>query len=123
MQKKDHGSFQFDCIQCKHPVEFSLQQISGAATSEISCRDCKKKYGFQDETLRRQLKKFAALCQQIQESEEILGSAAVAVNVGPNNVKIPFKLLLCRLKSTLDLQIGKERFSISFRIEPATVHT
>lgn len=119
MLDMEYGSFQFDCIHCKASVAFTLQQLS--TPGEICCSKCKKKYGFQDETLRRQLKKFASLCKQIQESEEILGSAGVAVDVGPNNVKIPFKLLLCRLKSTLDLQIGKERFSISFRVEPAKV--
>lgn len=86
----------------------------------VSCKKCSKKYGFGHET-KRQLKKFAALCRQIQESEEILSNASVAVDVGPHNVKIPFKILISRLKSTLDLNIGGERLVITFRIQPATL--
>ena len=113
------GSFQLDCIHCKKPVIFSIQDL-GYQDKLVECTGCGKKYGFGQETLHRQLKKFAALCRQIQESEEILGSASVAVTVGQNEVKIPFKILLSRLKSTLDLSMGNERLSITFRVEPCT---
>jgi hypothetical protein len=89
-----------------------------ADNHHASCSGCGKKYGLQDETLKRQLNLFAALCRQIQQSEEILGNTAVAVDVGPHNVKIPFKLLLTRLKSTLDLQVGDTKLVVTYRVQP-----
>jgi NAD-dependent SIR2 family protein deacetylase len=108
------GLFQIDCKGCSNPVQFSTADLE----SVVSCTECGKKYGFSDEKLKRQLVKFADLCSQIKESEEILGTAGVAVSVGNEEVKIPFKLLLCRLKSTLDLQIGTERCLVTFRSYP-----
>lgn len=87
----------------------------------VTCSSCNKKYALGEETLKRQLKKFAALCQQIQDSQEILGDASVAVDVGGQSVKIPFKLLLTRLKSVLNLQIGNTKLSVAFRVEPTSL--
>ena len=64
------------------------------------------------------MKKFEALCKQICESEEILGNASIGVDCGEHHVKIPYKLLLTRLNSCLDLKIGDQSISITFRIEP-----
>lgn len=113
------GAFELDCKGCKKPVCFSLFDLDKG--SLVACQECGKKYGLSEENLKRQLKKFAALCRQIQESEEILGKAGVAVTVGKEEVKIPFKILLTRLKSTLDLLVGNERLVITFRIEPTTI--
>lgn len=71
----------------------------------------------------RQLQKFEALCLQIHESEEILGNTQVAINVGPNEIKVPYRLLLTRLSSVMDLSIsdpklGAKRLEITFRTEP-----
>ena len=115
--KTIHGTFQLDCIGCKQPVVFSLPHLEGAQRT-VSCQECGKKYGFGEETLRRQLKKFASLCAQIKESEEILGNAAISVDVGKSSVQVPFKLLLTRLKSTLDLTMQGEKIVITFRSEP-----
>jgi hypothetical protein len=109
--------FQIDCVCCKKPVSFSIAELE-TPQHHTSCLECGKKYGLQDETLKRQLKMFAALCHQIQQSEEILGNASVAVDVGPHNVKIPFKLLLTRLKSTLDLQVGDVKLVVTYRVQP-----
>ena len=113
------GSFELDCRECRQPVTFSLFDL--ADVKLVSCTHCGKKYGLGEENLTRQLKKFAALCRHIQESEEILGTAGVAVTVGKDEIKIPFKILLTRLKSTLDLQVGQERLAISFRVEPTAL--
>jgi hypothetical protein len=64
------------------------------------------------------MKKFEALCRQICDSEEILGNAHVGVDCGEHRVKIPYKLLLTRLNSCLDLKLGDQSLSIMFRIEP-----
>ncbi len=114
------GTFQLDCITCNEPVIFSILDLD-KAPHLVTCPSCGKKYGLGEETLKRQLVKFAALCQQIQESQEILGNASVAVEVGPNSVKVPFKLLLLRLKSVLDLTVGDTRLTVTFRVEPTTL--
>ncbi len=114
------GSFQLACIGCKQQVAFSLFDID-APHRIVVCSECGKKYGFGEESLKRQLKKFAALCSQIKEAEEILGNASVAVDVGPHHVQVPFKLLLTRLKSTLDLTMQGEKLLVTFRLEPTAV--
>lgn len=69
----------------------------------------------------RQIKLFMALCQQIKACEEILSNAAIAVNVGKSEVKLPFKLLLTRLKSTFDLTIDGKKATVVSRTEPAKI--
>lgn len=115
MQKKH--KLQFSCLTCKSSICFSIFELDND-NNQISCQQCKKKYVFSDEVLKRQLKKFEALCRQIIDSEEILSNTAVGIDVGEHQVKIPYKLLLTRLSSTLDLIIGDQPITISFRIEP-----
>jgi DNA-directed RNA polymerase subunit RPC12/RpoP len=114
--QKGH-TLQFKCLSCSAPVTFSIFDLDGQ--THIQCADCEKKYSFTDAVLVRQLKKFEALCRQIQDSEEILGAANVGVDVGEHHVKVPYKLLLTRLSSSLDLNMGDKKVSIFFRIEPS----
>ncbi len=115
MQKKHN--LQFGCQGCKNPVCFSIFELDNPS-SQVVCSQCKKKYAFSDETLKRQLKKFEALCRQLVDSEEILSNTAVGIDIGEHQVKVPYKILLTRLSSTLDLIIGDQPVTISFRIEP-----
>lgn len=108
---------EFNCIACNELLSFSVFHLT-ESNSAIDCKNCKKMYAFTDETLKRQLKKFTALCIQLIDSEEILGNAAVGVDVNGAQVKIPYKLLLTRLNSSLNLKIGDHPISITFRIEP-----
>lgn len=110
---------QFNCQGCSQPISFSIFELE-RNNAPIACPNCNKKYALNDETLRRQLKKFYALCLQIQESEEILSNTSIGIDVGDRSIKVPYKLLLTRLSSILDLMIGNEPVSISFRIEPQT---
>jgi hypothetical protein len=123
MQNKDNASkrdlLQFDCLECSAPVCFSVFKIDDS-DGQICCSKCHKKYLFSDDVLRRQLRKFEALCRQILESEEILSHTAVGIDIGEHHVKIPFKLLITRFNSKLDLMIGNQPLSIQFRIEPLT---
>lgn len=106
---------QFKCQQCDSPVDFSvLEDFDG----EIHCGCCEQSYRFDDETLLRQLHLFEALCRQIHDSEEILGSTSIAIDVGSHHVKVPFNLLLTRMSSVLDLTIDGKKMEIHFRIEP-----
>lgn len=114
--QKGH-SLQFDCISCSDPVRFSLFQRR-EQTAAAQCSTCGKEYVLDDPDLMRQLSKFEALCRQIAESEEILGNTSVGIDVGPHHVKIPFKLLLTRFNSSIDLTIGNTPVAIQFRFEP-----
>ena len=108
---------QFHCLSCKEPVRFSIFDLEKNHTP-IICSNCDKQYVLEDPDLRRQLRKFEALCQQVLESEEILGNTSVGIDIGEHHVKVPYKLLLTRLNSSLDLKIGDQQVSIMFRIEP-----
>ncbi len=115
-------NLQFDCQKCKNSVNFSLFDLENS-NAFLTCSHCNKKYIFQDATLLRQLKKFEALCKQIWDSEEILGSTSVGIDVGETHVKVPYKLLLTRFNSSLDLIIGDKPISIVFRFEPTLDYT
>lgn len=115
-QFKGHH-LEFKCLSCNTPVAFSIFDLE--ASKPIPCTGCEKKYSFSDPTLVRQIKKFDALCRQIKESEEILGMSNVGVDVGEHHIKVPYKLLLTRLSTSLDLKLGDKSLSILFRMEPA----
>jgi len=115
MQKGPY--LEFSCPGCQTPVPFS---VLGIPEDEYvaPCPSCSKKYVFNDETLLRQLKKFTRLCSAIHDSEEILGNSSIGVHVHDKEVNIPFKLLLTRLSSQLELMLGDTPMKIVFRIEP-----
>jgi DNA-directed RNA polymerase subunit RPC12/RpoP len=109
-------TLEFNCQKCSKPVPFSIFQLE--ENPEILCDHCRKRYLFEDGALKRQLQKFEALCRQIRDSEEILSQTAVGIDVNGHQVKIPFKLLLTRLSSCLNLSIGGQSLMIHFRFEP-----
>ena len=87
----------------------------------VRCSGCNKQFGIDSSTIARQIKLFVGLCQQLKAAEEILANAAIAVTVGSTEVKIPFRLLLTRLKSTLDLDIDGKKISVSSRTDPLKI--
>ena len=109
---------QFKCTACSKPVPFSVLKTE-ELNQTIICTSCQKKYIFSNK-LTQQLSHFEALCRQIHQSKDILGNAAVAIDVGPHHVKIPFQLLLTRLSSVMELDIGGEKTTIAFRVD--TLH-
>jgi len=114
MQK---GHFlQFSCQCCQNPIQFSVFELE--KNEQLKCSECGLLYDFSDDVLMRQLRKFENLCRQIQLSEEILTNTSVGIYLGDREVKIPYKLLLTRLNSTLDLMVGDRPLTITFRIEP-----
>ncbi len=116
MVQKGHV-LRFACTKCQKFVQFSVLQLDDAGNT-LTCTQCEKKYSFTDETLRRQLRTFDALCRQILASEEILSDASVGIDVGGKQVKVPYKLLLTRFNSSLELDIGGVPVTIDFRLEP-----
>ncbi len=116
MQKGSH--LQFFCTSCQHPIDFNV--LAMEQQKGITCPQCQKKYVFSDESLIRQIKKFAALCYQIKESEEILSNTSIGIDITERDkqIKIPFKLLLTRFTTHLDLMLDDKPIAITFRIEP-----
>lgn len=109
---------EFACTSCKEPVKFSIFQLENDEHM-LKCSHCQKQYVIGDETLVRQIKKFETLCYTIADSEEILGNTSVGVDLGDRHVKIPYKILLTRLSSCIELQLGDQKVAIFFRIEPS----
>ncbi|SCA62763.1 Uncharacterized protein SCG7086_AD_00230 [Chlamydiales bacterium SCGC AG-110-P3] len=120
---KDPRSLKFHCQECEAPVTFDLFELESDAHPCIVCLQCGKEYLFKDETLQRQLGKFVALCRQIRDSEEILGETSIGITLGDRDVEIPYKLLLTRLNSKLNLDMGGQTISITFRAEPTASTT
>ena len=110
-------TLQFLCEGCDAPVLFSVLN-SRDFCGIVQCQSCGKKYAFEDETLLRQLKQFESLCRQIHASEEILGSTAIAIDVGSHHVKVPFNILLTRLSPVIELNMLGKKVVIAFRVEP-----
>lgn len=110
---------QFYCHQCQGTIQFSVFELEKKEEGVV-CPHCGLIYDFSEETLKRQLRKFESLCQQIHLSEEILSNTSVGIYIGDREIKVPYKLLLTRLNSTLDLMIGDRPLTITFRIEPTT---
>lgn len=110
-------SINVHCTHCN-----SLVSIPHHPTKKLpwiaKCPGCGKQFGIESPTIARQVKLFVDLCHQIKASEEILANAAIAVTVGSTEVKIPFRLLLTRLKTSLDLDVEGKKVSVSSRIEP-----
>lgn len=108
----------FKCKDCKEPIHFSVFELE-KEQNQLQCSQCQKHYVLCDDALIRQIKKFETLCKTLCDSEEILSETSVGINMGHHQVKIPYKLLLTRLSSSLDLKIEEEPVSIVFRIEPS----
>lgn len=107
---------EFKCPGCQNPISFS---VTSQNLKPLQCSTCQKKFLFDDPILLRQLKKFQDLCKQIHESEEILGMTHVGIDVNGQSIKVPYRILLTRLNSSLDLVLGDLPLSIRFRIEPS----
>ncbi len=106
----------FKCLSCSTPIYFSIFDLD--SHHNLRCEECARGYAFSDPILIRELKLFEALCRQIHDSQEILSKASIGVDVKEHHVKIPYKLLLTRLNSSLDLVMDGQKVAINFRIEP-----
>ncbi len=110
------SQLKFCCTSCQYPIQFNVFDIEECKF--LTCEQCQKKYSFTEEILIRQIKKFAALCYQIKESEEILSHTSIGIDVCERKIKIPYKLLLTRLTTHLDLILDDNPITITFQIEP-----
>ena len=110
-------NLEFSCIKdgCNNTVRFSIFDIS--KNYSVSCSECGNEYKFTSGLL-KEIAKFESLCRAIVESEDILSSTNVSIDVGGHNVKIPFRLLLTRLNTQLDLDMNGKQIGIKFRLMP-----
>lgn len=116
---------EFHCVAegCREAIRFSILDVT--SRHRLTCSACGQEYFF-NEALVAALTKFENLCRAIHESEEILGDTNVAVNVTGHEVKIPFRLLLTRLNTSLTLRITQDDegrkverpIEIQFRLQP-----
>lgn len=111
------NTLEFRCIKndCGEVVKFSVFEI--AKNHSIRCGACGKEYTF-GENLVGKLEKFEKLCRAVNEAQEILSDTNVAINVYSHEVKIPFRLLLSRLNTQLNLDVGGKEIQIRFRVSP-----
>lgn len=110
-------SIQLRCTHCGSLITIPYK-VKAKLPWITCCTSCGKQFGIDCPTLARQIELFVALCLQLKASEEILSSAAIAVTVGTSEVKIPYKLLLTRLRSTFDFEIDGRKITVSSRTEP-----
>ncbi|MEZ5315656.1 MAG: hypothetical protein R3E91_05580 [Chlamydiales bacterium] len=108
---------QIHCQECEAPIFFSVLD-QDHFTKILLCNQCGQKYAFEDTTLLKHLHQFESLCHQIHASQDILGEASIAIDVGSHHVKVPFNILLTRLSSVIDLEVKGKKISVAFRIEP-----
>ncbi len=112
------NNLEFRCIKdgCGELVKFSVFDI--AKNHSIRCAACGKEYTFGEE-LTRKLDKFEKLCRAVNEAKDILSDTNVGINVYSHEVRIPFRLLLTRLNTQLNLTVGGRDIQIRFRVSPS----
>ena len=113
---EDDG-IEFECIQpaCKAVVQFSLRRTD--KDKKIICESCKNEYHL-DQGLLAKLKSFESLVHAVKNARDILSNTSVGVTVDHKIIKIPYKLLLTRMTTMLDLKIGNQSLTFRFRVEP-----
>ncbi len=111
------STLEFRCIKddCGEIVKFAVFDV--ANNHIIRCGHCGKEYTFGDELLSK-LGKFEKLCRAVNEAQDILSDTNVAINVYSHEVKVPFRLLMTRLNTQLNLNLGGKDIQIRFRVSP-----
>jgi len=115
--QKGH-SLSFPCTHCGEDVAFNIRSLQDNAL-HIECKGCKKPYLFEEGPLLTQIRKFLNLVDVLRNSEDILSMTSVAIRVGDKEVQIPYKLLLTRLTSHLEIEMDGKKVHLLFRSEPA----
>lgn len=105
---------QFKCQnpQCAKPVQLDLLDTT-EDNQIILCPACHESYQF-DRKFIEKLSKLKKLIAAIQDAEDILDDAIVSVTTRSDEVKLPYRLLLTRLNT----QINIGGIDFTFRLEP-----
>ncbi len=117
-QKPMHAVVDFACVdaECQATVRFNLMELR-ESKGRIACGECHREYRF-DRTFIGKLERFRRLILALQEAEDILGDASIAVSTPMGEVKVPYRLLLTRLNTSISLDMGDRRADFNFRVEP-----
>lgn len=110
----DAHHIEFQCASCGRSIVFSVLEM---AKGRLTCPHCAKGYMF-NEQLVDKIRRFENLLGAVREAKDLLGSANVGISLGGEEVKVPYRLLLTRLTSTLTLDVGGKQTHFRFRIEP-----
>ena len=108
----------FTCVDedCHATVQFDLMGLE-ESKGRISCSECHRQYRF-DRAFIGKLERFRRLILALQEAEDILGDASIAVSTPMGEVKVPYRLLLTRLNTIISLDMGDRKVDFNFRVEP-----
>jgi len=112
------NNLEFQCITdgCGELVKFSVFDVT--KNHGLRCTACGKEYTLGEELVAK-LDKFERLCRAVNEAEDILSETNVGINVYSHQVRIPFRLLLTRLNTQLNLTVGGKDIQIRFRVSPS----
>jgi len=108
---------EFKCVSkdCEGTIVFLVSQIK--KNSVLKCDKCGNEYKF-DRDLISKLEMFDHLVRAVSDAKSILGDTNVAIDFEGHNLKVPYRLLLTRLSTSLKLDIGGQTVDFSFRVEP-----
>ncbi|MCK9555708.1 hypothetical protein M0R36_07825 [bacterium] len=108
---------EFKCVSkdCEGSIAFLVPQIK--KNSVLKCDKCGNEYKF-DRDLISKLEMFDHLVRAVSDAKSILGDTNVAIDFEGHNLKVPYRLLLTRLSTSLKLDIGGQTVDFSFRVEP-----
>ena len=113
----------FHCLDesCDGVVKFNLAEVCRPGFQAV-CPKCHHAYAL-DAGLRDKLSRMLALIVAIRNSEDILGSSIVSVNVAGGEVRIPYALLLTRLNTLITLEFGDRKTDFHLWVEPSSPET
>ena len=108
----------FVCLDsdCNGVVQFNVMELENSK-GRVSCPSCHRGYKF-DKAFRSKLQRLRTLIFAVREAEDILGDVNVAVTTPTGEVKIPYRLLLTRLNTSITLDMAGEQVDFNFRVEP-----
>jgi hypothetical protein len=102
---------------CGATIRFDLLELQEGGGS-LSCENCRSLYAF-DQPFLDKLEKLRLLILAVRDAEDILGDCTVAV--APANgeeVRVPYRLLLTRLNTSITLDCSGHSIDFNFRVEP-----
>lgn len=108
---------EFQCVKdkCGSVISFSVSEIE--KDRRLKCGACGNEYVFNADLITK-IRKFENLIKAVKDAEDILGNTNVGISVKGHTVKVPYRLLLTRLNTSLTLKIGAEELVFHFRVEP-----
>ena len=113
----DANHIEFHCV-CGTTIAFSMLRLE--PTERLACGTCAKSYFFNKDLVEK-MRRFERLLLAVRDAKDLLGSANVGITVGAQEVKVPYRLLLTRLNTTLTLDVNGMQTAFCFRIEPLTL--